>query len=871
MLTLSRALFYKGKLDAQMDEEMRAHIELRTEANIAAGMNPEEARLAAFRQFGGTDLVKEQCRDQRGTRWIENFFQDMRFGARQLRKNPGFATVAALTLALGIGANTFVFSIINQVYLQPLPFPNPQKLVRVAILGKARDFQKLSFPEFQYVRDNSTTLNSISAVQATGLNLTGVDEPTSVQASLVSAGFFEALGIQPVLGRTFDSSEYQEGANHVVLLGYWVWQREFAGAKEALGRIVELNRQPCRIIGVLPPNFSVPVEAGNSEIWMPMVLSPADLQNDNQNVSVIGRLRAGQPIGQSEAEVKLLDQRFRGLRRVSTDLGPLNATILTHQVDRGTSLFLGMLSIAVVFVLMIGCANIAGLSLSRSLARRKEIAVRFSLGATRWRVLQQLLAEGLLLGVVGGLCGVLLAFFGTNVAARWIGEQARFDRHVLLFSGGASVLAGIICGLLPAILSSRVSLGDCLKDTAQTQGSSASTFRVRQLFVVAQVAMSLTLLLGTGLIVRSLLKLTLSDPGFNPHGLLSVQVYLPTERYLTDDERVAFFKRVFLQLGSTPGVRGVAGTSSFPIYAPTFFRPFSIVGAGATTTDAPAEADVNRMTPSYLALMGVRLIEGRYFSDADREGSEGVAIVDETFKRRFLRDKPAIGTVLRIEADSGTRKTFTIVGVARSVVNVGNQYELGQPRPIVYVPFGQFAPTTMTILAKADGMPASLSPALRQTLRGLDRDLPVQDVRPVEDRIHEAGNRSRQMLGVLGIFAVSALILCAVGIFGVIALSVVQRTREIGIRMALGAQPGTVQLMFLRQGLILTASGVGLGALGAFVLTRQIQSLLYGISPNDRLTYTGAALVVVLVALSATYLPSRRAALIDPALALRSE
>jgi putative ABC transport system permease protein len=383
--------------------------------------------------------------------------------------------------------------------------------------------------------------------------------------------------------------------------------------------------------------------------------------------------------------------------------------------------------------------------------------------------------------------------------------------------------------------------------------------------------MSLTLLLGTGLIVRSLLKLALTDPGFDPKGLLSVQVYLPTEKYMNDNDRTAFFGRVFQQLSITPGVRAVGGTSSFPIYAPTFFRPFRIIGAEDATADSPSEADINRTTSSYLPMVGIRLLEGRYFTVRDREGSEGAAIVDETFKRRFLRNQPAVGTVLSIDADSGVRKTFTIIGVVRNVVNVGNQYELGHPRPIVYVPFGQFASTTMTILAKTDGSAISLQPQLRRLLRSLDADLPIQDIRTVEDRIHETSNRSRQMVGVLGVFALSALVLCAIGIFGVVALSVMQRTREIGIRMALGALPGNVQLMFLRQGLVLASAGIGLGILGAFMLTRQIDSLLYGVRSNDILTYLGAAFTVMVVALSATYLPARRAAFVDPARVLRNE
>ncbi len=540
-------------MEAEMDEELRSHIESRTETNMRAGMSAKEARVAALRQFGSADLIKEQCRDQRGARWVESFFQDIRFGARQLRKNPGYTLVAMLTLALGIGANTFVFSVLNKVYLQPLPFYDPGKLVRVAVQGKARDFQKLSIPEFLDLRGHCGTLSSVSAVRAQGVNLTGVDEPTSLQAALVSAGFFETLGIPPAIGRR-----------------------------------------------------------------LPMALSQQDMQNDNQNVSVIGRLKPGRAIGEAQAEIQLVDGRFRETRRVSPDLGPLGATILTHQIDRGTSLFLGMLTIAVVFVLMIGCVNVASLSLSLSLARRKEIAIRLSLGATRWRVLQQLLFEGLLLGSLGGGSGVLLALFTTSFAASWIGEQARFDRHVLFFSGAITLLAGVVCGLLPAALATRVSLNDRLKDTAHEPGSFVGSFRLRQLFVVVQVAMSLTLLLGTGLIVRSLLRLALTDPGFDPKELLSVQVYLPTEKYMNDNDRTAFFARVFQQLGSTPGVRAVGGTSSFPIYAPTFFRPFRIVGAEDATADLPSEADMHR----------------------DCLGRSGGFDADATNRKPFVRCKP---------------------------------------------------------------------------------------------------------------------------------------------------------------------------------------------------------------------------------------
>jgi predicted permease len=866
-----RALFQKRKLDAEMDEEIRSHIELRTEANIEAGMNPKEAHLAALRQFGWTDLIKEKCRDQRGVRWIENVLQDVRFGARQLRQNAGFTIVAVLTLALGIGANTFVFSVLNSTYLRPLPFHDPGSLVHVAVLGKTGDFQKVSFPQFVYLRDNSETLHSISALQAAGINLTAVDEPSSLQASHVSAGFFEFLGIQPLLGRTFVSSEHEVGANHVVVLGYWVWQRNFSGARDVVGRIVELNREAYRIIGVLPPDFSVPVEAGNSEIWLPMAISPADLQNDNPNVSVVGRLKTGKTIGQAKAEMKLTDERFRQLRQVSPDVGPLSASILNHQVDRGTSLFLGMLSVAVVFVLMIGCANVASLSISRSLARRKEIVIRFSLGATRCRIIQQLLFEGLLLGCLGGSCGVLLAFYSTNFAANWIGEPATFDRHVLFFSGAACFLAGILCGLFPAILATRVSLSESLKDTACDHAGTIGPFGMRRLFVVCQVAMSVTLLLGVGLMIRSLVNLALRDPGFKPKDLLSVQVYLPTEKYKTDIDRNAFFEQIFRDLHAIPGVRGGGGTSSFPIYAPTFSRPFVIAGQSGVSSELQYEAEIDRTTASYLNLMGIGLSEGRYFTAADRNGSEGVAIVDETFKRRFLRDRDPIGAVLDVDADSGVRKTFTIIGVARNVMNVGNQYELDAPRATVYVPFEQFPPTTMTILAQVSGDPNALLPHLKHLLRAADADLPIRDIRPVEERIHEAGSRTRQMLGILAVFALSALILSAIGIFGVISLSVLQRTREIGIRMALGASRSSVQTKFVKQGFILTCCGVALGTTGAFALTRQIQSLLYGVRSNDPLTYFGAAFIVLIVALGASYFPARRAALVEPVEALRQE
>lgn len=802
---------------------------------------------------------------------MEGFVQDLRFGVRQLRKNPGFTAVSVITLALGIGANTFVFSVLNQVYFRPLQFRDPSTLAHVFVLGKDGDTQKLSYPEFLHIKDASSTLSTVSAAQATGMNLTGVEEPTSLQASMISDGFFEMLGARPVIGRTFSSSEFHEGANDVMVLSYWLWQRNFSGDPTVINQTVELNRKRYRIIGVLPPDFSVPVEAGNSEIWLPMVLSAADLQNNNQNVSVIGRLKTGRSFAQAQAEVGLIDQRFRDSHRVSADLGPLHVRVLTHQVDRGTSLFLGMLTIAVAFVLLIGCANVASLSLSRGASRRKEAAIRFAVGATRGRVLQQLFSEGLVLGLLGGVCGCLAALLGTNSLARWIGEQATFDTHVLFFNVGASLASGLLCGLLPAIAGSRVSLNNVLRDSCQPAVNFAGTLRVRQIFVIAQVAMSLTLLMGTGLIIRSLLKLVLTDPGFNPHGLLSVQIYLPTEKYATDNDRIAFFQRALTEVAGLPGTMGVAGTSSFPIYAPTFSRSFRIAGETNQPVGLLSEADINRTTASYLQLMAIPLIEGRYFTRADRDGTEGVAIVDESFKRQFLGNTSAIGTVLSIDADSGIRKTFTIIGVARNVINVGNRYELSRPRPIVYVPFAQFAPTTMTILLKAGGGLASFQAPLRHLLRSIDANLPLRDIRPVDDRLREVGNRSRQMLGVLGIFAISALLLSAIGIFGVIALSVSQRTREIGIRMALGAEKASVQFMFLRQGLALTTMGIALGLFGAFALTKQIESLLYGTSPNDLLTYFGASVVVTVIGVAAIYFPSRRATLVEPSVALRNQ
>jgi predicted permease len=793
-----------------------------------------------------------------------------RSAIRHLVTRRGFSAAAMITLAIGIGANTMVFSVLSGIYLRPLPFEGHEELVELSVQGKTRDIQKLSVPQFSFLREHAKTLKQIAAIQARDFTLTAVNEPIVVQSALASVGLFELLRTPALLGRTFNSSEHEYGANHVAVISDALWRRSFAASTSIVGTSIRLNTEIYQIIGVLPPGFEVPVEGGNAALWIPMTISSTVLQSSHQALAVIGRLDGEEVILKAREEIKLLDHAFRQENQTSPDLGNLQLTGLTRRIDHGNWLFLVMLSCGAALLLMIGCANVVSLSLSHGLARRKEVAIRLSLGSGRWRVIQQLLAEGIILTAGGGLIGLMFAIVSTRFISNWMRDEFAFDGKVLLFSFAISLATGIICGLFPAFFVCRVSLSEALKDSHGDQREAMGPFRLRQMFVLIQVTMSVCLLLGTGLMVRSLLKFVTMNTGFNPKGILAVQIPILPEKYTTDSLRIGFFERIIREASFLPGVQVVTATSGFPIYAPTFLREFRVVGEGEAS-DVRTFVDINRAAASYLATMEITLLQGRHFTEEDRDGSEGVAIIDRNMKERFFRDRDPIGKVLSITTEAGTQKPFTIIGVADYVINVGNRYELDRPRPIVYVPYQQWPATTMTVLVKTHAEPLAVAPAVKALIRRADPEVPIQDIRTLEARMAAAGDRNNQMLVMMGVFGLCGLFLAGLGLFAVVSFGVKQRTREIGIRMALGAREADVQSHFLKQGLLLGLCGVSTGIGCALAMTRQMESLLYGVSPNDLFTYIAVSLFVLLVTLVACYCPARRASLIDPLRALRHE
>lgn len=794
---------------------------------------------------------------------------DLKFAFRQLSKDLRFTAVAVLTLALGIGANTFIFSFVNDRYFRPLPFSEPAELIQLFVADHQGDSGWITPSQFLHFRDQSNAIGQMAAMHAAGLNITGVDEPASLQGSRVSAELFDLLRVRPALGRTFHPADEEPGVSRVVILSNRTWARHLGGRPDVIGRIVHLNLEPYEVIGVLPADFHLPIEAGTADVWIPLRLSPGEVQDGGPNLTVIGRIKSGSALDQAQAEANVITANLRRMPSGLAASERLRVKPLMRLVGSTTHVVWIMFSAAAGSVLLIACANVSSLALARALSRRREIAIRLAIGSSRRRILRQLLTESLLLAVPGGVAGLLLAWWTVQILSGRGFDAVPFDYRVLGFTTGTLILAAVVCGLFPAFWAARTDVNSSLKDGGALGTQGVGSFRLRQAFVVVQLALSLTLLLSAGLMVRSLISVFLLEPGFAKDGIVSVNVYLPTERYTNDASRVTFFERTVEELARLPGVRQGSATSSFPVHAPVFSREFTIGGQRADE-GKNTYANVNRVTDGYLAMMHIPLRRGRHFSN-DREGAPEVAIIDETMQARFFQGTDPLGRTLTIDTDSGTQTTFTIVGVAARVINVGSRGELERPRPVIYVPYRQFPPTSMTLLARADGNAAALAPAVRELLRGADPDLPIRDIRTVAQRIAQVAERNYTVLGVLGVFAACGLGLAAVGIFGVVAFTAARRTREIGIRMALGARPRDVRNLFLGQGLKLAAIGTITGLAGAWVLTRGMERLLYGVSPMDPVTYVIATLFVLGVALGACWLPARRATRIDPMTALRYE
>jgi putative ABC transport system permease protein len=866
----------RRRAEAELDEEIRAHLELETEQNIEAGMSPEEARHAALRAFGNVALSKENSRMMWGLRWFERLWQDVRFGARTLAKNPGFTAVAVAALALGIGANSAIFSVVNTVLLRPLPFKDPGRLVMVWEKGNADEFPINSTSAANFIdwRDQSRVFEGVAVMRRASFNLTGAGEPVRVDGRRVSTNMFRLLGVEPQLGRAFLPEEDDPGATGVVILSHGLWQRRFGSDPGVVGAPVNMNGRSYTVVGVMPPQFQFP--SRQDELWVPIAFNPQEATNrGNNSYEVLGRLRPGVSLEQAQAEMNAIAAR---LKQQYPDVVKSDASVvvsLHEQMVGDIKPALLVLLGAVGFVLLAACANVANLLLARAAVRRKEIALRTALGAGRLRLVRQFLTESLLLAALGGAAGLLLSFWGVNLLKSFIPENisevsaVNVDGRVLVFTLLVSLATGLIFGLVPAAQASNFDLNEMLKEGGRDSSFGRAGNRVRGLLVIAEVAVSLVLLVGAGLLINSFMRLRHLDPGFRADDLLTMSVVLPQQKYPDHARRSAFFSELTSRVGALPGVRSAAVTNWIPLTMQGDTFGVSVEGRPDPGPDKRPDVITRVISPGYFNTMGIQLLRGRQFDEQlDREDSMPVAVVSETTARRLWPGEDPLGKRIQ-PGNADPDGWIEVVGVVNDV----RQFELtSEPRLQMYLPYVQFQWFVPRQLVVKTGVePASLAAAVRKAVWELDKDQPVSDVRTMEEVLSASIARQRFSTLLLGVFAALALALAAVGIYGVMSYAVAQRTREIGIRMALGAQAGSVLRLMLRQGLKLASAGVVLGLAGALLLTRLMSSMLFGVSATDPLTLATISLVLVGVTLLASYVPARRAARVDPLIALRYE
>jgi putative ABC transport system permease protein len=892
--TLLRAILRRSEIERELDEELRHHVERQTEQNIRLGMNPEEARYAAIKAFGGVEQAKERSRDVRGVRLLEELWQDLRYGVRMLLKNPGFTLIALITLALGIGANTAIFSVVNALLLRPLPYRQSERLVKV-FYGKPAPAKGMSpsiwsYPRFEVLRDLNQSFAAVAGFNQSPYNLTGTDAPERLQVEMVSAGYFPLLGVEAVVGRTFTAEEDRmPGANLAALLGYGLWQRRFGGDPQVIGKTIELDKQAFTIVGVLPPDFRG--QSGAADVWAPMTAAPKFVPRvlihpNDRWFQVIARLKAGVSLAQAQADIRQVSAQIERKypspqdEREGNAEGPVIAPLQAAKVDPALKTSFLILLAAVGLVLLIACANVANLLMARALARRREFALRAALGAGRMRLMRQLITESLLLAASGGALGVLVARWGVELlknfrpsdnAQYWTSYARAFDYftidpdwRALGFNFALALLAGLLFGLVPALQSSFINVNDALKEGACGSATGSHGMRklsARSLLVVVEVALSVALLMGAGLMIKSLMRLQSVDLGFTPENVLMMTVY-------SRDAKPEFYERLLARVQALPGVEA-AGLS----------RNAPLLGSYARTLmDIEGRADVKQVgvgfysvSPDYFKTLGVKLIRGRVFTERDRAGAPRVALINQTAAEKFFPGEDPIGKRLRPYSApryETSEKFVEVVGVVADV-RYGRLEEAIEPD--IYVSSLQPTGSIQTLFVRSSVDPAAVTAAVRREALALDRNIPITGVQTMKERAAEVTSRTRFIAVSLGSFAGLALALAGIGVYGVTAYSVSARTREIGVRVALGARGGDVLKLMAAQGMKLVLIGIVFGAGAAYALTRSMKTLLFGVSATDPLTFVGIAALLALVAMLACYIPARRAAKVDPLVALRCD
>jgi putative ABC transport system permease protein len=873
---------WRGKrLLSELDQEIRNHIELATQENIERGMSLKEAHSAAMRKFGNVMRVKEDTKEVWTIVWAEQFAQDIRFAFRQLRKSRAFAAVAILTLALGIGANTAVFSVADAVLLKPLRFDDPASLVMV--------WEKL--PKYDVLRNTVAPVNfldwqeqnraftGMAAFMDRPVNLTGAGLPEQVDVEEVSANFFSVLGVKPILGRGFVEAENQPGKSNAVVLSYSLWKSKFAGDPDIIGKSIELDGQANTVAGVTGPDFGLYISDFSfthrkAQLWKPLEVTTSwnDPTKLGRFLRVVARLKPGLSLSRAQAQMDVLAAHL-AVRYPAFDLGWGVALVpLRDQLSGSFRPALLLLLGAVGLVLLIACANISSLLLSRATGRSREIAVRVALGASRGRIVRQLLAESLFLGLIGGTLGTLFAIWATRAllhsapATLLDFAEASVNWRILAFAASVTLLASLLAGLLPSFLASDSEAAHALPEGGRSSSAGRKSLFVRSVFVVAEISLALVLLAGSSLLIRSFYRLMSVDTGFQTTHLLSFQINLAGAKY-DDQARASFFAGLLDKIRGLPGVLSASADVTPPFTGVGAGTDFSIVGEPPLPAGESHGANVRVIERDYFRTMGIPLLSGRTFSEREFAQQSNMVIINKALADKYFAGKNPIGQKLIIDMKDENLPD-EIIGVVGDV----HLTDLASaPYPIAYWPYPEIRYPFMTVLVRTATPPLSLVGPIRQVLGQLDKDQPMANIATMDQLVGDSVARSRLTTLLLSCFAGLALALACIGIYGVMAYSVAQRMNEIGIRIALGAERADVLRLVLGQGIRLAVLGIVIGVVAALALARLMTTLLYGVSAADPLTFAGVAALLACVALLACYIPARRAMRVDPVNALRYE
>jgi putative ABC transport system permease protein len=863
----------RTRWDEERHRELETYLAIETEDNIARGMTPEEARYAARRKLGNPTRIREEIYRMNSLNLIESLWQDVRCGFRMLRKNAGFSLIAVLTLALGIGANTAIFSVVHAVLLSPLPYEDPERIMVLLESNPSKGFPQFSVSPPNYLdwRNAAHSFEAMSSIVRGSFNFTGGLEPERLTGARVSASFFSVLGARPALGRTFLLEDDVEGKASVVILSHGLWVRHYGGDPQIIGKDLTLDAHPYRVVGVMQEGFQFPRGA---ELWLPSEFMKDDTGPGARGahyLRVIGRLKSGVTVQQAQAELQGVATRL-AQQYPNTNTGWSARVIsLTESTVGNVRPTLLVLFGAVGFLLLIACANVANLLLARASARQKEFAVRYSLGAGRLRIARQLLTESVVLSAIAGAFGLLLAEWAMrSLRALPPSDLPRaasihLDMAVLVFTAGVAILTGLLFGLLPALQVSRTTPSETLKEGGRAYA--AGRHGVRSALVVLETTLAVVLLVGSGLLLKSFLRLQSANLGFQSKNILTANIALPRSKYATPEQLTQFYQQLSDRMESSPGVRQFALASGNPIEGSNYSFAFATKELESLAPGSQPSAGYYVVSPNYFEMLGISLLAGRTFTRADSMGSPRVAIISQMVAHRFFHDSNPIGQQIFVGAGRG-KIWREVVGV---VADVKDDDPAAEGSLTIYEPYAQVGWDDMTLFLRADGDVSKMAGTLRREVTAVDRDQPLAEVATGDEIMSRNVAQPQLRTLLLGLFAALALVLASLGIYGVMSNAVAQRTHEIGVRMALGAGQARVLRMVLSHGVQLTLFGIGLGTAGAFALTRLLKSFLFHVTPTDPATFVAVTLFLFLVAMLASLIPARRATRVDPVIALRYE